>query len=270
MWHKHLYHLVNPKKRHCCFLLYLKQVFFVVFEQWLQNVIALQCSIMRHLKQKVSSASSTLSSGSPAEWVCEQKASTKPCATSEDLKPRESLERTTPSDPCSKPCAAPDIPSGALLSGDSLTELALCKCSMIPCQNCRKPNGPVAEECQPPKANGPVDCNSSSDSCRQLELQHRLKPSTAPPESAAALGLANHIGTEMIKKEPESMTEDCTQKNVPAAPTIWPHGSQAELQEGMSCDEKTCADAPPKGNLEHSAIKTDTSAPTSGRHFLSC
>lgn len=231
---------------------------------------------MRHLsiKQKASSAASTLSSGTPpAESVSEQKASTNSCATSENTKPQASLERTSSPDPCSKPCPPPDPPSKAPFSEDPLAGLGVCKCSVTPCQNCRRPNGPLSEE--PPKANGPVDCNSGSDSCRQAELQHRLKPGTTPPDSAPALGLLNHIGAETIKKEPESII-DCAQKNCPTAPTIWPHSgqqnhrSQTELQEGsLSSDEKARSDTPPKGNQEHSPIKLGSSSPSPGES-LNC
>ncbi|KAM7413752.1 hypothetical protein PAMA_020905 [Pampus argenteus] len=235
-------------------------------QEWLQDVIALQCSIMRHLSTK-QKASSTLSS----EWDSEQKASTKSCVTSEDVKTQASLGRTASPDLCSKPCSTPDDS----LSRDTPAELAACKCSMTPCQNCRKPNGPLAEEGQPPKANGPVDCNSPSESCKQPELQHRLKPSTTP-ESAAASGLVNHIGAETVKKEPESTTVACAQKHCPAAPTIRPHSgqqnhrSQTELQECMSSDEKPSypttssarSDAPSKGNQEHASTKLGSSSPT--------
>uniref|UniRef100_A0A671WY66 PHD finger protein 12 n=1 Tax=Sparus aurata TaxID=8175 RepID=A0A671WY66_SPAAU len=180
-------------------------------QEWLQDVITLQCSIMRHLSVK-HKASSTES------------------------------KRTSSPDPCSKPCSAPDDPLRAPFSVDPLAELGVCKCSMIPCLKCRKPNGPLAEECQPSKANGPVDCNSAPDSCRQAELQHRLRPSTP---SAPVSGLVNHIGVETVKKEPEGSTEACAQKNCPIASKIWPHSgqqnhrSQTQLQEeSMSSDEK--------------------------------
>uniref|UniRef100_A0A3B4WEP9 PHD finger protein 12 n=1 Tax=Seriola lalandi dorsalis TaxID=1841481 RepID=A0A3B4WEP9_SERLL len=156
-------------------------------QEWLQDVIALQCSIMRHLsiKQKASSTPSALSSvTSSAESESEQKASAKS------------------------------------------SELGVCKCSMTSCQNCRKPNGPLAEERQPPKANGPLQC--------------RVKPSTTPPDSAPASALVNHIGAETVKKEPESTKEACTQKICPTAPTIWPHGGQQNHRNQTVLQEAQC------------------------------
>ncbi|XP_070685616.1 PHD finger protein 12 isoform X2 [Pempheris klunzingeri] len=232
-------------------------------QEWLQDVIALQCSIMRHLsvKQRALTTASTPSPATPpAEWGPEQNASAKPHAPSEDMKTEG---RTSSPEPCSKPCSAPDNPQGASFSRAPPAELAVCKCSTTPCQNCRKPNGPLAEECRPPKANGPVDCHSASDPCRQAELEHRLKPGTAPPpDPAPAPGLVNHIGTEMVKKEPESTSEACAQINCPTAPTIWPPSGQQNhrsQEEGVSSDQKpsypitssACSDTPPPGSQEH-------------------
>ncbi|XP_075891927.1 PHD finger protein 12 isoform X2 [Nelusetta ayraudi] len=220
-------------------------------EEWLQDVIALQCSIMRHLKKKASPSSPAQPlEASPTERLREQRANTKPCAPSDELKPCESLERTPPSpDSCfSKPPVARNDPRPEAC--------APCECSAAPCTDCRKPNGPAAEELRPPKANGPVDCKSISVPCGQQEpeLQQRLKPSAATA-TATAPGLANHIGAETIKKEPESKTEDCARKNVPAAPTIRPLGGRAEQET-----PKTCTDTTPKSSLERSPVKTDTSA----------
>ncbi|XP_068440499.1 PHD finger protein 12 [Clinocottus analis] len=245
-------------------------------QEWLQDVIALQCSIMRHLsiKQKASSTATTLSSvPASAEWVSEQKTTAKSCVTSEDIK--TSFERTSSPDSGSKYCTAPDDPQGASLSRDKLAVLGICKCNTPPCQNCRKPNGPRADECQPPKVNGPVDCNSTSVSCRQAELQHRLKPTTTPPVPASASGSMNHIGAEMVKKEAETTTKACAQKNCPTALTIWPHSgqqnhrSQAVLQEEcMSIDEKLTysnisssrSDTPTKSNQERNSTKLGASS----------
>uniref|UniRef100_A0A665WQP2 PHD finger protein 12 n=1 Tax=Echeneis naucrates TaxID=173247 RepID=A0A665WQP2_ECHNA len=200
-------------------------------QEWLQDVIALQCSIMRHLSIK-------------------QKA------------------------PPTAPALSPVTTSGAPLSG-----AGVCKCSMTSCQNCRKPNGPLAAECQPPKANGPVDCNSSSDSCRQAELQCRVKPSVTPPDSAPTSGQVNHIGVQTVKKEPESTTEACAQKICSTAPTIWPHSGQQNhrnqtvpQEEVVTSNENRShpitssarSDTPPKGNQEHDSTKMGSSSPTPG------
>ncbi|XP_047247409.1 PHD finger protein 12 isoform X2 [Girardinichthys multiradiatus] len=221
-------------------------------EEWLQDIIALQCSIMRHLSinQKVRSATST---EFPVEFE-----SKKPCVTSEEMKAQAAEERT--SDPCSKFCIMPDHPQEAYVSRDTLTELGVCKCSMAPCPKCRKPNGPLAE-LQPPKANGPLDCKSASDPCRQPDLQHRLKTNaTSSSDSAIPSGLMNHIGTETVKRDPESTTEAFAQQN---CPTVWPHNSQQnhrgqmELQEYcLSIDDNppssftssSLSEVPPKGS----------------------
>lgn len=239
-------------------------------EQWLQDVITLQCSIMRHLsiKQKTSPTASALSSlTSSAE--SEQKAGAKSCvASSEDVKTQASLGRTSPPEPCSKPCSSPSDPQGASLSRD------VCKCSLTSCQKCRKPNGPLAEERRPPKANGPVDCHSSSDACRQV------KPSSAPPGSAPPPALVNHIGAETVKKEPESTTEPCAQKICPTAPTIRPHGGQQNHRNQTVLQEDQCketrphpltssarSDTPPKGSQESTKLES-SSSPAPGIRLL--
>lgn len=241
-------------------------------QEWLQDVIALQCSIMRHLSLKQRTSSTAVMG--LREWDFEHKSSMKSSGTSEDVKTQASLERTSSPDPCSKPCTIPNDSQGTSLSRDP-SELGVCKCNVTPCQNCRKSNGPL-ELVQPPRANGPVDYNSTSDSCRQAELQNRLKPGITPPDSASASGLVNHIGTEMVKKEPESTVNACAQKNCPTAPTIWTHSgqqnhrSQTELQECMSSDEKpsfsitssSLSDAPSKGSQERDSVKLGSSSPT--------
>ncbi|XP_015243430.1 PREDICTED: PHD finger protein 12 [Cyprinodon variegatus] len=223
-------------------------------EEWLQDIIALQCSIMRHLSinQKVRSAAST---ESPAEFE-----SKKTCIASEDIKIQASEERTS-HDPCSKPCVMPESPEGAFISRNTTAELGVCKCSLAPCPKCRKPNGPLAE-LQPSRANGPLDCKAASDPCKLPDLQHRLKTMTKPSlETDIPSATMNHIGTETVKKDPESSTKAFIQKNCPTGPTVWPlnsqqnYRSQTELQEHcLSSDEKPPAcitsssspDSPPK------------------------
>uniref|UniRef100_A0A7N8WXB2 PHD finger protein 12 n=1 Tax=Mastacembelus armatus TaxID=205130 RepID=A0A7N8WXB2_9TELE len=237
-------------------------------QEWLQDVIALQCSIMRHL---------SITQNASSTWESEQRAGTKTSVRSEDVKIQASLGRTSSPDTCSKPCSKPDDPQGASFSRDTQAELGVYKCNMTPCQNCRIPSGFLAEECQLVKANGTVVCNSTQDSCRQAELQHSVKSSTSPIDSCPTSGLVNHIGVETVKKEPESTTEACAEESCPNDKTIWPHGSQQnhrtqiELQEEcMTSDEKPSysvtssvySDTPHKGNQEHDSAKLGISSPS--------
>ncbi|TNN01422.1 hypothetical protein fugu_010804 [Takifugu bimaculatus] len=181
-------------------------------DEWLQDVIALQCSIMRHLSVRQNSSTP------PADWASELKTGAKTCTPPDGVKPQDPSEWNSSPEP--KPHTTPEAPRGASLSAAA-------------CQNCRKPNGPLAEERQPPKSNGPVDCGGGSDSCREAELQHRLKPA-----AAAVSERVNHIGADGIKTEPESVVmEDCAQKNSPAAPTIWTHRLQQNHQNQEASKE---------------------------------
>ncbi|KAM9318817.1 PHD finger protein 12 [Pholidichthys leucotaenia] len=221
-------------------------------EEWLHDVISLQCSIMRHLsvKQKASST------GESTEWESGQKVSAKLSTTSEDMKAQPSIGRTSSPDPCPKPHRTPDDPQGASLPRDIPAELGVCKCSVTPCENCRKLNGPLAEV-KPPKANGPVDCNSVSDSSRQAELPHRLKAST---DSAATPRLLNHIGTETVKREPESTLETCPEKNCPTAPTICLHSGQHNhrSQTEKVRDERVSGEEKPSRSITSSSPSHST------------
>lgn len=187
---------------------------------------------MRHLS--VRQNPSTL----PADWASELKTGAKTCATPDGVKPQDPSEwNSSP-----EPHTTPEAPRGASLSATA-------------CQNCRKPNGPLAEERQPPKANGPVDCDSGSDSCREAELQHRLKPAAAVSE------LVNHIGADAIKTEPESVgVEECTQKNSPAAPTIWTHRVQQNHQ-----NQEASKDAALPGDKDAGADKLGSTSPSAGK-----
>ncbi|XP_055081917.1 PHD finger protein 12 isoform X1 [Periophthalmus magnuspinnatus] len=159
-------------------------------DEWLQDVIALQCSIMRHLSIKQKSPAPE------SDWES-HKTSTDPSpdqnqdlkSKNRDLKPPG--ERTSPS----------PAPCGKQIEPD------LCKCISIPCQNCRKPNGPVPGETPPPKANGPLECHSVP--CKQSE--HRLK-------TAGGAVQVNHIGE--VKREPAETSSE-GEMCPPTAPTIW-------------------------------------------------
>lgn len=213
---------------------------FLVSHQWLQDVIALQCSIMRHLS--VQQKASTL----PEDWVSELKAAAKTCATPDDVKPQDASPEPAP-----KACTTPEAHRGASLSATP----AACACSATACHNCRKPNGPVAEERPPLKANGPSDWTGGSDPCREAELHRRLKPEDAASE------LLNHVGSEDIKTEPESVVmEDCTQKNSPAVPTIWLHHVQQNHQ-----NQEAAGEVPPTDEKDQSPNKLASKSASPGK-----
>uniref|UniRef100_H3CCX4 PHD finger protein 12 n=1 Tax=Tetraodon nigroviridis TaxID=99883 RepID=H3CCX4_TETNG len=205
-------------------------------EEWLQDVIALQCSIMRHLSLKQTPPAL------PADWVSQPKAGAKTCATPDHVTPQDPSPEPAP-----KGCATPEGHQGAAP--------LVCGCGTAACHSCRKPNGPVAEERPPAKANGPVGGprHSGSDPGREAELQRRLKPEDA------ASALLNHVGPEDIKKEPESVgVEDGAPKNPPA-----PSWVRRLLQHHQ--EQEPGGKAPPAGGGDRSPDQPGSKPPSPGR-----
>uniref|UniRef100_A0A672FI07 PHD finger protein 12 n=1 Tax=Salarias fasciatus TaxID=181472 RepID=A0A672FI07_SALFA len=233
-------------------------------QEWLKDVITLQCSIMRHLCIKHKSMSPEPSAESD---------SSKPCVTPEDTKVHTSLERTSP-EACFKPCNTTDEPQMASLSRDHSIELDGCECNMTPCQNCRKPNGPLVGV-KVSKANGSVDCKSALDSSRQAELQHRLHPAAAPSGSAPPSSLLNHIGAEVVKKEPDNTAEPCLQKNCSTSSMVWSlssqknHDSSNDAKLFHSPTSTSVSDILPKEPQELSTSKHDSSPQDIGLKWAS-
>nr|XP_023678815.1 PHD finger protein 12 isoform X1 [Paramormyrops kingsleyae] len=178
-------------------------------QEWLRDVISLQCSIMRHLSAKQMPSSL---------WDSEQteKADLKPCAPAGGTECPCATERTLPSASCSKSCSSPAGPQGAPLL-NSLGKESEEK----PCQNCQTANGLLD---QPAKANGPTLCGGASEAQRQAELQNRLSgpPGSARPRPQAlpdsAPTLANHVGEVTIKTESGDTPDPCSRK-VPSPST---------------------------------------------------
>ncbi|XP_061637549.1 PHD finger protein 12 [Phyllopteryx taeniolatus] len=231
-------------------------------QEWLQDVIALQCSIMRHLSTKQNTSSTPPS----AQVDSDNKDKCKSCTSSEDVKMKPSFQRTSSPGPYSKLCSTSDDPQGCSSTQGTLTQQVGSKCSMQPCQNCRKHNGILPDECHHSKANGPLDCNSESQYCVQAVPQHRLKPCTDTPDSAAAAVLVNHIGTETLKKEPESTTEACTPKHNSVSTTTCSqnnqqyHRSQAELQ--IECLSNNIKPSDSITSQEQQPSNIESSSPT--------
>ncbi|XP_066551747.1 PHD finger protein 12 [Amia ocellicauda] len=209
-------------------------------QEWLRNVIALQCSIVRHLSAKQMPSS---------YWDSEktEKADIKPCmagdAHSSSLVASSlcAADRTVQPSACPKPGSTPVGPQGApvLNSLAPSEERSGCSsCLERPCRSCGTPNGPL----QPlVKANGPLSCAEGPEACRQTELQHRLGSAVCPawprPQTPPASGpaLQNHVGGPVIKTENAVAHSPCSQKAPAADPAssanvdpplpLQPHGT---------------------------------------------
>ncbi|KAJ8348687.1 hypothetical protein SKAU_G00272760 [Synaphobranchus kaupii] len=162
-------------------------------QEWLRDVIALQCSIVRHLSAKQMPSSL---------WDSEQteKANIKPCVAAENSVLCSS-DRTALPEPFPSPCVTPVGPQGAPAQnplGLSGERRSCGSCAERPCRSCGTTNGRPE---QPAETNGPSPPGGSPGPCvrTQAELQHRLSgpsgpcqpcPHAAPPASGS--GLANH------------------------------------------------------------------------------
>ncbi|MBN3319915.1 SEZ6 protein, partial [Atractosteus spatula] len=191
-------------------------------QEWLRSVIALQCSIFRHLSAKQMPSS---------YWDSEktEKADVKPCVRG-DGNSSSALgssfcapDRTVPTASCPKPCSTAVGPQGApvLNSVGPAEERGGCgACLERPCRSCGTPNGPLEPLV---RVNGPHPCSDGPEACRQGELQHRLSSAGGPgwsrPQtpSASGPGLQNHVGGPVIKTEGSAGRSPCTHKGTTVA-----------------------------------------------------
>ncbi|XP_062329213.1 PHD finger protein 12-like [Osmerus eperlanus] len=179
-------------------------------QEWLQDVIALQCSIMRHLssEQKLSLS----------DWEHTEKADLKPCLGTGEQSSLPPPARTA----CFKPCSTLGHPQGASELNSPMEEGH--------CQNYyRKPNGPLAEQSLA-KGCRSVTGDSVADSSSQAELHNRLKPSQTPPSSthSPSQGLSNHIGDVAVKMESTNRLGSCALRDWTTSLTIRPDIGQID------------------------------------------
>ncbi|XP_014052184.1 PHD finger protein 12 [Salmo salar] len=214
-------------------------------QEWLRDVITLQCSIVRHLsaKQKLSS-----------EWDSGKtdKADIKPCVTAEEGSAVCTSNRTE--SPASKPKAdsAAVCPQGV----PGLNEGKCSMCTEKPCHNCG-----------PSNVNGPLEeqltwTNGSPEACRQDNL-HKLREPSGPdrpvPQTPAASSpeLPNHTGEAVVKTE-NTLLRPCegtaSSSTSPFKPDLRgpspPHrpspGTQGPALTSSSSTVGSCALTPPR------------------------
>ncbi|KAJ8276609.1 hypothetical protein COCON_G00083610 [Conger conger] len=223
-------------------------------QEWLRDVIALQCSIVRHLSAKQMPSS---------YWDSEQteKANIKPCVASE----RSALcspERTALTDPFPSPCAAPVGPQGApaqnsLGPSEERRGCAGGSCAERPCQNCGTANGPLEP---PARTNGPSGRGGSPGPCArtQAELQHRLG---GPPGPHPAPALPNHTGGAAAVK-----TEGADAGPLPHRTSPGAAGGQAAALTSRSVSSPTAgtrALTPPRAPQDTAAARRGCPTPPS-------
>ncbi|XP_041918793.1 PHD finger protein 12 [Alosa sapidissima] len=156
-------------------------------QEWLRGVIALQCSVMRHLSAKQMPSSKRDSKQS-------HQADVKPCVEANELSSPSPTHRTHSPSPLSKPCSARVGPQGApVVHKPQAPSEQLDRCSDSsekPCQDCRPLNGLLEGRL---KANGPV--------VHEVTEQGDHKPTRLPSPSVLEPSLPNHVKTDGVKTE---------------------------------------------------------------------
>ncbi|XP_036379290.1 PHD finger protein 12-like [Megalops cyprinoides] len=184
-------------------------------QEWLRDIIALQCSIVRHLSAKQMPSS---------YWDSEQaeKADIKPCVVAEN-NVLCSSDRTVSPEPRPLPCSTPIGPQGApLLNSFGPSEERGCcgACSERPCESCRTANGLLE---QPARSNGPLERGGSPGACAQGWPRPQTPPAPGPT-------LPNHTGGVTVKVESAGLSP-CTNSDPGLTPQ--PHrtasGGQAAV-----------------------------------------
>ncbi|KAJ8266381.1 hypothetical protein GJAV_G00129800 [Gymnothorax javanicus] len=168
-------------------------------QEWLCDIIALQCSLVRHL-----SAKQMPSSYLDSEQT-EEKAYVKPCTVSKN-NALSSSGRTVSPECVPSPCSPSVGPQGAQVHKSTalMEERSSCGlCVDRPCQNCGTTNGLLDRLA---KTNGPSSYRGRSPEpglCSQSELQHRLSGPSDSHAGPLALGsgLLNHAGGGAVKTE---------------------------------------------------------------------
>ncbi|MGH0166943.1 UNVERIFIED_CONTAM: hypothetical protein FKN15_056844 [Acipenser sinensis] len=138
-------------------------------QEWLRCVIALQCSIFRHLSARQMPSSSSY-------WDSE-KADIKPCISGDKSTGSSfhAADRTAP--PCPQPCSTPISTSGTpsvLSSSDSAEDRGCSSCHEKSCRSnaCGTSNGPLEPQS---KVNGPHSCSAVAEGFVYTEVFRDMK-----------------------------------------------------------------------------------------------
>lgn len=153
---------------------------FFSFPQWLRHVIALQCSIMKHLSAKQMSSSLRALELTDMSGV----------------KTQECMETQEISGTQVGPQGAPLLPSLAPKHPESCRE-----------RSCQADSDSPAEKGT--GVNGPVVCEGKS--CMTAETPHRLQTPLSEP------ALPNHVD---IKTESSSPLSSCVQRDTPSSTSL--------------------------------------------------